>query len=122
MPPRGQTYIFPARKPEFSMRLLSAAVSLLFAATMAAAQESGNAEEGFAYASVHCSECHAIEAGVYGMSIFGAPSFEEIANVRGMSELAIVSFFQTSHPSMPNFVVATPDARNLIAYLQSLKD
>lgn len=104
------------------MRVLPVAGALLFAATTAPAQEAGDAGQGFAYAADHCAECHAIEAGIYGMSIFGAPSFEEIANVRGMSELALVSFFQTSHPTMPNFVVPTPDARNIIAYLRSLKN
>ena len=105
------------------MRLLPAAaamISVLLTASMACAQDAGDATRGYEYASQRCAECHDIEPGIYGMSIFGAPSFEEIANTRGMSELALVSFFRTSHPTMPNFVVATPDARDLIAYLQDL--
>lgn len=105
------------------MRLLpSAVLLLLLSAATASAQDIGDAERGLAYAQGHCAECHDIDRGIYGMSVFGAPSFEEIANTRGMSELALVSFFQTSHPSMPNFMVANEDARDIIAYLATLKD
>ena len=39
-----------------------------------------------------------------------------------MSELALVSFFQTPHEVMPNFVVPAADQRNLIAYILSLRN
>jgi mono/diheme cytochrome c family protein len=112
-----------SRRTEFAMRLLpAAALSLTLSVASAAAQDIGDAERGLAYATDHCAECHDIEAGVYGLSVYGAPSFEEIANTRGMSELALVSFFQTSHPSMPNLIVANEDARDIIAYLATLED
>ena len=49
------------------------------------------------------------------------PSFQEIANTTGMSEIALISFFQTPHPSMPNLIVPADDARDVIAYILSLK-
>ena len=81
----------------------------------------GDAEAGIAYAFKHCSECHAVERGDAGSPVIEAPGFDEIANIPGMSELALVSFFQTPHETMPNFVVPTSDVRNLIAYIRSLR-
>ena len=39
-----------------------------------------------------------------------------------MTELALKSFFQTSHELMPNFVVAPTDADNLATYIMSLRN
>ena len=104
------------------MRWLLAAVILLAAVEAGLAQDAGDPEAGYAYAAQNCTECHAIEPGDYESPLYEAPGFEEIANVPGMSEIALLSFFQTSHPSMPNLIVAPSDIRDLITYIRSLKD
>ena len=104
------------------MRLLFTVLwGLLFVAAAAAQEDRGDAAAGLAYANSVCSECHAVEAGDHDSPNSNAPGFDEIANTRGMSEMALVSFFQTPHPTMPNLVVPSNDARDLIAYILSLK-
>ena len=46
----------------------------------------------------------------------------EIANSGEMSEIALIPFFQTSHETMPNFVVPADSIRDLTAYILSLKE
>ena len=106
------------------MRVRLAAATLGAAAMMTTsvrAQEIGDPKAGRAYAEENCAECHAIAPGDYDSPNMGAPGFVEIANVPGMSEVALFSFFQTPHPMMPNFIVETADIRDLIAYIRSLK-
>lgn len=104
------------------MRRLITALILSTVAGPAAAQNVGDPARGFAYAVETCALCHAVELGDRDSPIYEAPSFQEIAETPGISEIALVSFFQTSHPSMPNLVVPAADARDLIAYILSLKD
>jgi len=104
------------------MRSLLAALILSQVTAAAWAQEVGDPLAGFAYASAHCVECHAVGRNEFGSPVYEAPPFEEIANTRGVSEVALLSFFQTSHELMPNFIVPASDVRDLIAYIRSLKD
>jgi len=85
------------------------------------ADEPGDPAKGYAYAKENCTECHAIDRGDYDSPFYGAPPFSEVANVPAMSELALFSFFQTPHPTMPNLIVPSDDVRNLIAYIRSLR-
>ena len=96
------------------------AFMLLSVAGPAFGQEAGDAVAGYGYATEICSECHAVGAGEAVSPVFDAPSFQMIANQPEMSELALVVFFQSPHPSMPNLVVPSADARNLIAYIRGL--
>ncbi len=95
------------------------AVALIPGAALA--QQVGDPATGLAYAREVCSECHAVEAGDLRHSVFDVLSFQEIANTPGISEVALISFFQTPHPSMPNLIVAADDRRDVIAYILSLK-
>ncbi|MEX2318352.1 MAG: cytochrome C [Bauldia sp.] len=93
-----------------------------FPAGSAMAQESGSPLRGFAYAAENCAECHAIDIADYDSPRDEAPSFMEIANSGQMSEVALFPFFQTSHETMPNFVVPADRIRDLTAYILSLKE
>jgi len=103
------------------MRSLLVIVILFATAGAAFAVDPGDPEQGYAYAKENCTECHAIDRGDYDSPFYGAPPFSEVANVRAMSELALFSFFQTPHPTMPNLIVPSDDVRNLIAYIRSLR-
>lgn len=87
----------------------------------AAGQQVGDPAAGYALASDICSDCHSPEPGEAVSPLLDAPSFQTIANKPEISELALTVFFQTPHPSMPNLVVTGDDARNLVAYILSLK-
>jgi len=85
------------------------------------AQNLGDAKAGFAYASQICAECHAVQEGARVSPNNKAPAFQVVANSRGMTEMALRTWFQTSHPSMPNLVIKGKDADDVIAYILSLK-
>lgn len=99
-----------------------AAIALVAASGGAPAVELGDPERGYAYAEANCTECHAIDRGDYDSPYYGAPPFSEVANVPAMSELALFSFFQTPHPTMPNLMVPSSDVRDLVAYIRSLRN
>ena len=50
-----------------------------------------------------------------------APRFRHVADTTGMTATALQVWMQTSHPTMPNIIVAPSDMRNVIAYIPSLK-
>ena len=104
------------------MRWLAAVPLLLVAAPTAQAVELGDPARGLAYARVNCAECHAVEPTETVGPFEEVPTFREIANTPGISELALFSFFQTPHPTMPDIVVPSADIRDLIAYFGTLKN
>lgn len=104
------------------MRWIVALTILAAVIGPAAAQNLGDRQRGFAYAIDACALCHAVELGDHDSPIYEAPPFQEIADDPAMSEIALTVFFQTSHPSMPNLIVPADDARDLIAYILSLRD
>ena len=80
------------------MRLLFTVVwGFLLVAGAAAQEDRGDAAAGLAYATNVCSECHAIAAGDHDSPNPDTPGFDDIANTRGISEMALASFFQTPH-------------------------
>ena len=104
------------------MRQLTCALLVLIATSpVARGAETGDPARGLAYARQNCSECHGVEPLDTISPFSDLPTFREIANIPGMSELALVSFFQTPHPTMPDFVVKGGDVRDLIAYFKTLR-
>lgn len=103
-------------------RFAAASLLVILAGCPALAVETGDAGRGLDYARVNCSECHAVEPREMVSPFSDVPPFREIANTPGISELALVSFFQTPHPTMPDFVVPAADIRDLIAYFATLKN
>ena len=104
------------------MRLSLGILFLTSTLNLAYAVEIGDPARGLAYARVNCAECHAVEATENVGPFEEVPAFREIANTPGMSELALISFFQTTHPTMPDIVVPSADIRDLIAYFATLKN
>lgn len=87
-----------------------------------AADQIGNAQEGGNYARAHCAECHGVDASPEDFSPNAdAPDFSVVANTPGMTERALGVWLQTSHPTMPNFIIPENVRDNLIAYILSLK-
>jgi mono/diheme cytochrome c family protein len=104
------------------MKILTfAALVVLITAGSGFGQESGDPEAGLALANEICADCHAVEVGEVVSPNLESPSFQSIANNPEMSELALTVYFHTPHPSMPNLIVTGDAARNLVAYILSLK-
>jgi mono/diheme cytochrome c family protein len=108
------------------MRIKTIACSIAFLATMLGsahvrAQGDGEPAKGLALARQVCVVCHAIEKGQISSPNPAAPRFNTIANVPGMTPLALTVALRTSHRSMPNLVLEDEELRNIAAYIVSLK-
>jgi mono/diheme cytochrome c family protein len=97
-----------------------AAVMLLGSAHAALAQE-GDVAAGQAYAKQVCAACHAVLPNEQISPLAQAPTFQKVADTRGMTEMALTVWLQSSHPTMPNIILKQDDLRNVVAYIVSLK-
>ncbi len=105
---------------------LSTATALAGLLTIAAlgsvmAQDFGDVARGRTVAGTVCGECHAVGKGQAQSPNLEAPPFEAVANVPGMTAIALSAALHTSHKAMPNIVLPEADARDVIAYILSLK-
>lgn len=104
------------------MRTFSIILLLALATGPARAQDLGNVSEGGTYARAHCAECHGVDASPEDFSPNAdAPDFSVVANTPGMTEMAVRVWLQTSHPTMPDFIIPEGVRANLAAYVMSLK-
>jgi hypothetical protein len=85
------------------------------------AQELGDAMKGRTYALSVCGECHAILPSQVTSPRLGVATFRTIANTPGMTDRALAVWLRTSHPTMPNLIIAPKDTDDLIAYIASLR-
>lgn len=75
---------------------------------------------GHRLAAAWCKDCQVIEATTAG-SRGSPPDFVAIANRQSTTALSLKVFFQTSHRSMPNLIIAPNEAEDLANYILSLK-
>ena len=69
-----------------------------------------------------CGECHAVLPEDKKSPNAAATSFEKIANNPFWTRSALIVWFQTPHPTMPNLILDDEELENVIAYILSLKD
>ena len=106
------------------MKILSraAAAALLVAPIPAMGEEAGNPSRGLNYARAHCAECHGVETTTDDFAPnIDAPDFSVVANTPGMTERAVGVWLTTSHPTMPDLIIAPADRDDLAAYIMSLR-
>jgi mono/diheme cytochrome c family protein len=99
----------------------SAVLLLLLGTSAASAQESGDPRLGLEVATEACASCHAILRVEDRSRNPNAPPFAEIANVPGMTAMALQVALQSPHKTMPNLMLEADELRNLIAYFLTLK-
>lgn len=98
-------------------------VGISCAATIgASAQVFGDTQKGQAYARIICAECHAVERAQAPSPNGNAPPFAAVATTPGITELALRTWLQTPHPTMPNLLLKPDERDNVIAYILSLKN
>lgn len=68
-----------------------------------------------------CSECHAVERARPRSPDPAVPSFETIANVPGMTAMALSVALQSSHRTMPNVMLDPNELSSIVAYVLSLR-
>jgi mono/diheme cytochrome c family protein len=96
-----------------------AIVGTLVMGAPACAQETANA--GLILARQLCSECHAIERASARSPNPASPPFETIANVPGMTGMALSAALQSPHRSMPNVMLDSSQLGSIVAYVLSLR-
>ena len=103
------------------MRVMRTTFVALFvlAPVCARAQEPGDAQAGLTIVQAQCIQCHALRPGA--SPHLDAPSFFVLANTPGMTGRALAVALQTSHETMPNFVLERQDRDNIVAYIMSLR-
>ena len=88
---------------------------------IADAEDIGDARKGLAYAQKVCSSCHNVLRAEAASPNKQAPPFRKVANTPGMTVTALTVWSRTTHPTMPNLVIAPTDMDNLIAYILTLR-
>ena len=106
-----------------SVALVSMIPSAPVAAKSAIASRAAAAvERGRAFAQARCAGCHAVEPN-QGSPNPEAPSFEAVANQRGLTRLTLRRFLRNSHnyPAAMNFRIDAASIDDLSAYVVTLK-
>jgi cytochrome c len=67
-----------------------------------------------------CAQCHGVHLNEPSADP-KAPSFSAIAGEPSATDYALRVFLRTPHPTMPNFVLQSPDIEDLVSYIVSLK-
>ena len=80
----------------------------------------GERSAGRRLATEMCGDCHQIRPPFPAVFLY-PPSFEEIAKLPSTTRLSLNVFLRSNHRYMPNFIIAKPDADNIIEYILSLK-
>jgi mono/diheme cytochrome c family protein len=101
--------------------ILIAALVVFAQASPAIAQEAGNAKAGAKLAQTVCAQCHAIGPELKRSPNPMAPGFASVAAWPGMTDRALRVWLQSSHPTMPNFVLSRSERDSVVAYILSLK-
>ena len=100
---------------------LLTAATLLALSSPALAQAPGHMDKGSALAHSICAQCHAVGRGRARSPNPMAPRFSDVAATPGMTDRALRVWLQSSHPTMPNFMLNRDDTDDLVAYILGLK-
>jgi cytochrome c551/c552 len=97
--------------------------SALAATALDATAQDGDVAAGHAFAREACKSCHVVEpTNASPRIVVVGPSFQDIANTKGMTATALRVFLTTSHPKMPNLILTPEETSDVIAYILSLRD
>jgi mono/diheme cytochrome c family protein len=101
---------------------LAAAIAIVAVAPVVAQQSDGDVARGRAFALETCTPCHVVTSDQLSPRRFAdAPSFEAIANTRGMTANALHVFLTTPHPTMPDLILSPDETDDVVSYILSLR-
>jgi mono/diheme cytochrome c family protein len=95
------------------------AVFLLWPAGTLAADLPGDPHAGEQFAREVCGVCHLVAEDAPDPSI--GPSFYEVAEFPGTTEMSLRAFLQTPHATMPNLILTPQETDDVISYILTLK-
>jgi mono/diheme cytochrome c family protein len=87
----------------------------------AQAQEAGEPQRGLNVARANCATCHAVGRGEQLSPNQLAPTFQRIANLPGMTPMAINHMMHSAHKTMPLIILPPEEQWHLVAYIVSLR-
>jgi mono/diheme cytochrome c family protein len=105
------------------MRLALFGACLVFAGTVALAQDAAVLKRGESILARNCARCHAI-ARTGDSRHPEAPQFRTLGKrypIEALEE-ALGEGIVSGHPDMPEFIFAGSDVRAIIAYLKSIQE
>ncbi|MGQ9369020.1 c-type cytochrome [Azospirillum sp. ST 5-10] len=88
---------------------------------LAAEDGPGSAATGRALAAELCADCHVVLPDQPVGDFPEGPDLIERMGDPGVTEMALRSYLQTSHPVMPNIRLSREQTDDLVAYLLTLK-
>lgn len=98
------------------------ALAALVASSVVLAQSvPGDPVEGEILAREICATCHQVDKARYGISLEGAPAFQDVADDPVMTSLALRVFLRSPHEVMPDLMLSDTETDDVIAYILSLK-
>lgn len=87
----------------------------------AQAQEDGEPQRGLNVARANCATCHAVGHGEQLSPNQLAPTFQRVANMPGMTPMAINHLMHSAHKTMPLIILPPEEQWHLVAYIMSLR-
>jgi mono/diheme cytochrome c family protein len=94
---------------------------LLSTAAVSAQTLPGDPEAGRALALRACAGCHVVPNQRRETANEGVPTFASIARGPGVTEISLRVFLQTSHPPMPDLMLARSEIDDVVSYILSLR-
>jgi mono/diheme cytochrome c family protein len=91
------------------------------ASAFAANDSVGNPGFGKGLANQLCGDCHIVSPDQQFSGGRLGPNLVERARDPGITELALRSYMQTTHPVMPNIMLSQQQTDDIIAYLLTFK-
>jgi mono/diheme cytochrome c family protein len=89
--------------------------AFLVGSAVLAQSMSGDSVEGEKFAREICVTCHDVGKGQHGISLDGAPAFQDVADEPAVTSLALRVFLRSPHEVMPDLM------DDVITYILSLK-
>ena len=88
----------------------------------AQAQEAGEPQRGLKIARANCANCHAVGSGEQlSPANELAPTFQRVANMPGMTPMAINHLMHSAHKTMPLIILPPEEQWHLVVYIVSLR-
>lgn len=81
----------------------------------------GDPVEGEKFAREICVTCHEVDKGQHGISLEGAPAFQDVADDPAVTFIALRVFLRSPHEVMPDLMLSNTETDDVIAYILSLK-
>ena len=97
------------------------AAAMLSAPGVIAQSLSGDPIAGEFLARDVCVACHQVDKGQHGVSLEGAPAFQDVADDPAATALALRVFLRSPHEGMPDLILSETETEDVIAYILGLK-